>query len=268
MPDSYPIDKNQAGIEQETRKSWEDNWSRVSQQQIDEIFGYPRVQKLSNFWLAYLPKEGFILEAGCGLAPWVKFLKKRGYRAIGIDYNETTISQAKNYESGLNLAVADVRRLPFLDNSIAAYISYGVIEHFIEGPDEAIRETLRVLKKGGRAVILVPHRNIFKIIKAPIVCLKRNRFLRRIFHRQEKAYYFERFFDPKGLENKFLDSGFKVILTKPVDHIFSLIELSGIFRDKNTYDGENKLAVSLGSLLERYLPSSTAASNLYVLEKQ
>jgi SAM-dependent methyltransferase len=54
---------------------------------------------------------------------------------------------------------ADVLRLPLADNSVSAYLSMGVVEHFEEGPGQALREAARVLKAGGVALVSVPFFN-------------------------------------------------------------------------------------------------------------
>ncbi len=251
----------------DTRKSWELNWSRISQGDIFEIFGYPRVKKMAELYINYMHKDGLVLEAGCGLGQWVEYFKSKDYKITGIDYNLATIEQAKKYSIDCSLSVADVRRLPFQDNSIDTYLSFGVIEHFIEGPDAALKEAYRVLKKGGVAIITVPHRSIFIMLKSPINMLKRSGFLRRILRKEKKIYYYQRYFTRKELREKFLAIGYKKLLEKPVDHIFSLVEFSDIFRDKNTFDGENALAVKLGNLFEKYFPYISAGSNLFILQK-
>jgi len=255
-------------VESDTKKSWEINWSRVGYEAITEIFNYPRVKKIIEIYLNYLPKNGLILEAGCGLGQWAGYFQSKDYNIIGIDYNVPTINQAKSYNANLPLAVADVRSLPFKDNSIDTYLSFGVIEHFVEGPDAALKESYRALKKGGTAIITVPHRNIFTIIKSPIIWLKRSDLLRSIFRKEKKMYYYQKYFVPKRLMAKFQEAGYRIALHKPIDHIFSLVEFSGIFRDKNTYDGENKLAVKLGNILEKFFPYIGAGSNLFVLQKR
>ncbi|MDP3791518.1 MAG: class I SAM-dependent methyltransferase [Candidatus Omnitrophota bacterium] len=254
-------------IESDTKKSWELNWSKVDLKSINEIFDYPRVKKIIDVYLNYLPKKGLVLEAGCGLGQWVGYLRSKGYNIIGIDYNEPTIRQAKSYNPDIRLATADVRTLPFQDESLDTYISFGVIEHFIEGPNAALREAYRVLKKGGTALVTVPHRNIFTIIKSPIVWLKRSPFLRSIFSKEKKVYYYQKYFAPKKLMAKFNEAGYRVVLHKPIDHTFSLVEFSSFFRDKNTYDGESKLAVKWGNILEKFFPYICAGSNLFILEK-
>ncbi|MDD5194087.1 MAG: class I SAM-dependent methyltransferase [Candidatus Omnitrophica bacterium] len=258
---------NYQNITSETKKAWELNWSNIEQREITEIFNYPRVKKQIEIYLTYLPKNGLVLEAGCGLGQWARYLSDRGYKMIGIDYNYKTIEKAKNFNQDLPLGVADVSKLPFLDKSITAYLSFGVIEHFIEGPDASLQEAYRVLEEKGIAIITVPHKSIFIILKSPLVAIKRSAVLRRIFFKKNKAYYYQRYFTRKELTDKFNSLGFRIVSYKPIDHIFSLVEFSGIFRDKKTYDGENALAVKIGNFLERAFPLLCAGSNLFVLQK-
>ncbi len=90
---------------------------------------------------------------------------QEGARAYGIDISPPTLRQAHgafDEDPGapgrLRGAVADVRSLPFLDDSFDAIYSMGTIEHFDE-TEQAVREMRRVLKPGGRAIIGVPNRH-------------------------------------------------------------------------------------------------------------
>lgn len=51
--------------------------------------------------------------------------------------------------------VADVRRLPFHDESLGAVYSLAVLEH-VDHADRAVAEMYRVLRKGGRAFSILP----------------------------------------------------------------------------------------------------------------
>jgi hypothetical protein len=71
----------------------------------------------------------------------------------------------------------------------------------------------------------------------------------------------------KDLEDAISKSGFVIEKVIPVDHIFSLVEFCSIFRNKDSYDGENKLAVFTGNLLEKVLRWASAGSILVVANK-
>src|SRR6202795_4860015 len=83
----------------------------------------------------------------------------QGAAVFGVDISEPTVRQARAAfsDDGLRAAVADVRRLPFLDGSFDAVYSMGTIEHFLD-PETALGEMHRVLRPGGRAVVGVPNR--------------------------------------------------------------------------------------------------------------
>jgi SAM-dependent methyltransferase len=84
-----------------------------------------------------------------------------GAHAYGIDISEPTLRQAHGAfasASPLRAAAADVRAIPFADNSFDAVYSMGTIEHFAE-TEHAVTEIARVLKPGGRAIVGVPNRH-------------------------------------------------------------------------------------------------------------
>ena len=97
-----------------------------------------------------------------------------------------------------------------------------------------------------------------------LVFLKRNTFIRKVFKRPKTAYYYQRFFRDNEVRELLQSYGFEIEKIMPVDHIFSLVEFSSIFRDRNTYDGETRMAVKLGGLLEKILPWQTAGSILAI----
>jgi SAM-dependent methyltransferase len=84
----------------------------------------------------------------------------RGARAYGVDISMPIIRQAQQSfrMTSLQAAHADVRALPFADETFDAVYSMGTVEHFDE-TEQAIREIARVLKPGGRAIVGVPNRH-------------------------------------------------------------------------------------------------------------
>lgn len=107
----------------------------------------------------HLPKQGLIVEAGCGRAQYVIALRSRGYDCVGIDTAVSTIEAIKAQFPDLPVTQGDVLDLEYPDDSASGYISLGVVEHFQEGPEAALEEAYRVLVPDGVAVISVPVNN-------------------------------------------------------------------------------------------------------------
>jgi len=119
--------------------------------------GYLGVYK--GIFPKHLPRYGKIIEAGCGRAQYVIALRSLGYDCDGIDTAATTIEQISLSYPDLPVSLGDVLDLDYDTSSIAAYISLGVVEHFQDGPQQALDEAFRVLKPGGVGVIAVPINN-------------------------------------------------------------------------------------------------------------
>jgi len=112
--------------------------------------------------LRHLPKEGLILDAGCGTAKWPIYLRGRGYRCIGVEISADACRLARNIDRDLPLARADTRRAPIRTASVDAVLSLGVVEHDEAGPLAGLRELHRVLKPGGLLALAVPFNNVFR----------------------------------------------------------------------------------------------------------
>jgi SAM-dependent methyltransferase len=112
-------------------------------------------------FLSHLPKGEPILDAGCGLARWVIFLRARGYDVVGVDQAHSALVAARR-EADVPLFTADTTRLPIGDAALGAVISLGVVEHEPGGPVPALRELRRVLRPGGIALVAVPYNNLFR----------------------------------------------------------------------------------------------------------
>ena len=134
---------------EETRKSSSEFYSRYAR-------GHLGYGLLGYVFQKYLPKRGRILEAGCGLGQFVLALCARGYNCIGIDYAHKAIQNLKKYFPDIPVMAGDVCHLNIKDESLDAYISLGVVEHFREGPVIPLREAFRVLKKRGTLIVSVP----------------------------------------------------------------------------------------------------------------
>src|SRR5437660_7359415 len=105
-----------------------------------------------------------VLEIGCGMGTDGAQFAKAGADYTGVDLTEAAIELSrKRFELfGLRGAfrVADAENLDFADGSFDLVYSHGVLHHT---PDtaRAVREIHRVLKPGGRAIVMLYHRGSY-----------------------------------------------------------------------------------------------------------
>lgn len=116
-------------------------------------------ERIHDVMLEYLPKDGLIVDAGCGVARWPIFLRRAGYDVMGIEYDHEACKIAKENDPGLSVLRGDVRGTPFKDESVDAMISLGVVEHDEAGPLRALKEANRILKPNGLLILAVPYNN-------------------------------------------------------------------------------------------------------------
>jgi ubiquinone/menaquinone biosynthesis C-methylase UbiE len=106
-----------------------------------------------------------VLEIGVGLGTdFVNWLRNRPRTLTGVDLTPRAIAHTRAHivRSGLGaipgvrLLEADAEALPFPDDSFDLVYSWGVLHH---SPDTqtAINEVHRVLRKGGRACLMIYH---------------------------------------------------------------------------------------------------------------
>lgn len=142
---------------------WEENWSKISTEQLRHVLRPTKRLSVHRFFLnRWLPRDGVILEAGCGTSLWVVRLRQNGFNCVGIDNDTDSLRRSKEICKDLPIMCGDVRSMPFADGSMAGYLSFGVVEHFREGPGCVLRECRRVLRDGGVALISVPFENRFR----------------------------------------------------------------------------------------------------------
>lgn len=91
--------------------------------------------------------RGDLLDAGAGRLSYRFLLEKKcdSYRSIDIDIRGPAVD-----------SVGDIQNLPVRDGVFGSVFCTQVLEHVPE-PQKALNEMYRVLKKGGYAVITVPH---------------------------------------------------------------------------------------------------------------
>ena len=105
-----------------------------------------------------------VLEIGCGLGTDGAQFAKAGADYTGVDLTEAAVQLARRrFElDGLpgHFETADAESLPFADESFDLVYAHGVLHHT---PDtaRAVSEIYRVLRPGGRAIVMLYHRDSY-----------------------------------------------------------------------------------------------------------
>jgi SAM-dependent methyltransferase len=95
-----------------------------------------------------------VLDAGCGSGRvFAHRLAGRVRHAVGVDVTDELRCNT-NIDSAAN---ADLRSLPFRDGTFDLIVMSTVAEHLTE-PEPVFRELARVLRPGGRLLVLTPNR--------------------------------------------------------------------------------------------------------------
>ncbi|MEW6365446.1 MAG: class I SAM-dependent methyltransferase [Acidobacteriota bacterium] len=103
-----------------------------------------------------LPARGRILDAGCGFGP-VSILNPRASSAIvGIDSSRELIRIAARLSPESMFQVGSICSLPYPSTSFDMYMGISSLELVQEGLGPPLDEAFRVLKKGGRLMIVCP----------------------------------------------------------------------------------------------------------------
>lgn len=108
-----------------------------------------------------LPREGRILEVGCGTGGLLVAASRRGIAIQGSDIATRWLVVARRRLADRGLSVplvgAQAERLPWPDASFDALVADSILEH-LEDPLEALREWRRVVRPGGRLLVWSPNR--------------------------------------------------------------------------------------------------------------
>lgn len=103
-------------------------------------------------WTPYkLFKPWLVLDVACGRGDQSKALTNLGYTVYGIDKQDTGLLNFKKYD------ISSKSKFPFKNNTFDFVIFKSIIEHLTPKEiEKCFKEIYRVLKKGGRLIIMTP----------------------------------------------------------------------------------------------------------------
>lgn len=242
-----------------TRQTWEQIWDSASMAVELQAVKYPRSLATIQAYVPYLPRDAVILEAGSGLSAVVITLREMGYRVVGMDYAVNALKISRAHDPTLPLFAGDVHALPAASNSVGAYLSFGVLEHFEHGMGPALAEAYRVLRPGGVLVLTIPYPSVIQ----RLVTWRRKMSGRS--HLADDEFY-ESTYTCAQLVRSVTSVGFTVCEMRPTSHAFTLWGLGGVFRGPGYYE-TSRLADRLGSALRVVLPWAFNFMTLVIARK-
>ncbi|MFH1783737.1 MAG: methyltransferase domain-containing protein [bacterium] len=142
----------------------------------------PHRIEVTRQYVGFVVKEAqgckTVLDLGCGPGLSSYMLKEQGFIVTGLDISQQFLDVSKHKESQtLHFIQGNVCALGFADNSFDIIACHELIEHIVK-VDEALTEMKRVVKGGGKIIILAP--NLFSPLSA----------LRAVFMAGEKAPFY------------------------------------------------------------------------------
>lgn len=105
-----------------------------------------------------LSKGMSVLDVACGAGEWLSVVSSQGGKVSGIDISARAIEVCRKGITEGEFFVGPAETLPFDDSVFDLVTCLGSLEHFLDQP-MALREMRRVLRPGGRLLLLVPNAN-------------------------------------------------------------------------------------------------------------
>jgi len=105
--------------------------------------------------LARSEAGGLVLDVGCGGGLFLRLLKERGYRVVGLDFSLAAAGVAWEH-NGVPALCGSLSQAPLPAGSCAAVTMFHVLEHLYD-PAEYLRAAHSLLHDDGRLIVQVPN---------------------------------------------------------------------------------------------------------------
>jgi ubiquinone/menaquinone biosynthesis C-methylase UbiE len=105
--------------------------------------------------LAAIPRGALVLDVGCGTGRWLRRYQELGFQATGVDATPGMLNRAIECGTTAQLIAGEACDLPFADAKFDCVSDITVVQHIPRSLQLlALREMVRVLKPGGRLILM------------------------------------------------------------------------------------------------------------------
>jgi SAM-dependent methyltransferase len=105
--------------------------------------------------LAAIPSGARILDVGCGTGRWMRRYHEVGLHAVGVDVTPMMLLLARQRGTNSPLLAGEAHRLPLADALFDCVSDVTVVQHIPPSlQPQALAEMMRVLKPGGRLILM------------------------------------------------------------------------------------------------------------------
>jgi ubiquinone/menaquinone biosynthesis C-methylase UbiE len=105
--------------------------------------------------LAEIPRGALVLDVGCGTGRWLRRYQELGFQATGVDATPGMLGRAIECGTTAPLIAGEACYLPFADAKFDCVSDITVTQHIPRSLQPmALREMVRVLKPGGRLILM------------------------------------------------------------------------------------------------------------------
>jgi ubiquinone/menaquinone biosynthesis C-methylase UbiE len=105
--------------------------------------------------LAEIPRNALVLDVGCGTGRWLRRYQALGFQATGVDATLGMLGRAIECGTTSPLIAGEACYLPFADARFDCVSDITVVQHIPRSLQPmALREMVRVLKPGGRLILM------------------------------------------------------------------------------------------------------------------
>lgn len=235
----------------DVKSYWTSRWSKIpADQPMENIEIYPL--KYSEETI----KDGNakVLEAGCGAGRLLRYYHNKGVNIVGIDFIKEAVEKLSKIDPTLKVRIGDITDLPFPNETFKYLLAFGLYHNLEHGLDKSIKETYRVLQRGGSVCASFRADNLQTKLTDWLSERKEkeNKNLNnKIFHKMNLTRI--------EFKQLFIKHGFKIDLIVPVENMPILYKFS-FFRaadhknfNENTARSEGYNLSWFGKLLQKLL---------------